>query len=30
LIVFLLLGFAAGVANVVRAAGGGRGPSARE
>src|SRR5215471_13416886 len=30
LIVFLLLGFAAGVANVVRAAGGGPGSSARE
>jgi ATP synthase protein I len=30
LIVFLLLGFVAGVANVVRAAGVGPGPSARE
>lgn len=30
LIVFLLLGFAAGVMNVIRAAGGGPGPSARE
>ncbi|HLK84187.1 MAG TPA: AtpZ/AtpI family protein [Xanthobacteraceae bacterium] len=30
LIVFLLLGFAAGVANVIRAAGAGSGPSARE
>jgi ATP synthase protein I len=30
LIVFVLLGFAAGVANVVRAAGVGPGPSARE
>jgi ATP synthase protein I len=29
LIVFLLLGFAAGVMNVIRAAGGGPGPSAR-